>query len=122
MRSHQMSDVDTKKTIDGVEYDFQLLKLRDATKIEMRVIGLITALQSGGQVDEDALYEIGSKLCAGMTADDAEVASIDAYFAGKTLLFNRVVVAALEINFPDFFSALGIDVSDSFAALAKQIA
>ena len=122
MRSHPMSDVDTKKTIDGVEYDFQLLKLRDATKIEMRVIGLVTALQSGGHVDEDALYEIGSKLCAGMTADDAEVASIDAYFAGKTLLFNRVVVAALEINFPDFFSALGIDVNDSFANLAKQIA
>jgi len=117
-----MSDVNTKKTIEGVEYDFQLLKLRDATKIEMRVLALITALQNGTPVDEDALYEIGSKLCVGLTADDAEIASIDAYFAGKTLLFNRVIVAALEINFPDFFSALDINVSDSFANLASRIA
>lgn len=117
-----MSDIVTKKTIDGVEYDFQLLKLRDAAKIEMRVVALVTALQSGGQVDGDALYEIGLKICAGLTADDAEIASIDGYFAGKLLLFNRVVIAGLEINFPDFFSALGLDVNDSFADLAKKIA
>ncbi len=117
-----MSDIVAKKTIDGVEYDFQLLKLRDAAKIELRVVALVSALQSGGQIDEDALYEIGLKICAGLTADDAEIASIDGYFAGKLLLFNRVVIAGLEINFPDFFSALGIDVSDSFSTMASKLA
>jgi hypothetical protein len=107
------SDLNETVKIDGVEYNFQLLSLKDALKIEAQVIGLISAVMGKAEVDYDILYEIGKKICAGLLVDDFEVTDIDGYFKGKALLFNKVIMQGLKINFPDFFSELNKLGSDS---------
>lgn len=106
-------------TVEGIKYNFQLLGLKDAMKIESKVIGLIGSVMGKTVMDEDTLYDIGIKVCNGLLVDDFEVKSLDDHFKGKALLFNKVLLAGLRVNFPDFF--LGINKLDSNSAIKKAL-
>jgi len=116
------SEFNETVTIDGVEYNFQLLSLKDALTIEAQVIGLISAVSGKSEIDYNILYNIGKKICKGLLADDFEITDIDGYFKGKTFLFNKIIMAGLKANFPDFFLELDKLGSDSAikTALSKS--
>lgn len=101
-----MAKLNEEVTIDGAVYDFQLLNLKDAMRIESKVIGLIGSVMGKTVVDDDALYNIGVKICKGLLIDGFEVTDIDDYFKGKAMLFNKAIIEGLKVNFPDFFSEL----------------
>ena len=107
------SNFDEKVEIDGAEYNFQLLSLKDALKIESQVIKLISSVMGKSDMNYETLYEIGKKICKGLLIDDFEVSDIDAHFKGKALLFNKVIIEGLKVNFPDFFLELNSLGSDS---------
>jgi len=107
------SNFDEKVEINGEEYNFQLLSLKDALKIESQVIRLVSSVMGKTDMNYEALYEIGKKICKGLLIDDFEVSDIDAHFKGKTLLFNKVIIEGLKVNFPDFFLELNNLGSDS---------
>lgn len=91
--------------IDGKSYQFQLLSLADAMDVESRVASLIAQTMGKGEKDHGLLYAIGSKICKGLTVEDFEV-ELNTEFKGKALLFNKVVIAGVKANFPDFFTVL----------------
>lgn len=94
------------KTIDGKDYQFQLLSLGDAINVTNKIGGVVAGLMGKGERDDDLIYAIGKKVCAGLTIDDFEVKDLDAEFRGKVLLFAKVLGAGIQANFPDFFSEL----------------
>jgi hypothetical protein len=94
------------KTIDGIEYNFQLLKLRQAMQVQMSAIRLIAQSMGKGDPDDDLLYNIGCKICKGLVADGFEVTDVDGHFASKPMSFNKVIMAGMQLNFPDLFNEL----------------
>lgn len=108
---------DSIKTIDGVEYNFQLLKLRQAMQVQMSAVRLVAQSMGKGEPDDDLLYNIGCKLCKGLVADGFEVTEIDSYFASKPMAFNKVIIAGVQLNFPDLFN--GLKKSGSLGILDK---
>lgn len=106
-------------TIGGEVYNFELLKLKNALKIESKVISLIGAIMGKTSLDEDALYDIGIKICSGLLIDGFEIKDIDSHFRGKAMLFNKVIIEGLKINFPDFFSQL--NALDSGSKIKKAL-
>lgn len=93
-------------TIDKIEFDYQLLKLRQAMSVQMAVVRLVSGTMGKGEADDDLLYTIGIKLCKGLLADGFEILDIDDFFQGKPLLFNKVIIEGAKQNFPDLFDAL----------------
>jgi hypothetical protein len=94
------------ETIDGKAYQFQLLSLDDALQVESKVAALVAGMMGKGERDHTLLGSIGRTVCKGLTVDDFEVKDIDDEFRGAVLLFNKVVIAGVKVNFPDFFSIL----------------
>ena len=104
--------------IDGKSYQFQLLSLADAMDVESRVASLIAQTMGKGEKDHGLLFAIGSKICKDLTVDDFEI-KLEAEFRGKALLFNKVVIAGVKANFPDFFTALA---GSGDSAIAEALA
>ena len=114
------SDFSETVTIDGKSYQFQLLSLADAMDTESRVASLVAQIMGKGEKDHGLLFAIGSKICNGLTVDDFEV-ELEKEFKGKALLFNKVIIAGVKANFPDFFTLLTGSVDSPItAALAKS--
>lgn len=105
------SDFSETVVVEGKSYQFQLLSLADAMDVESRVASLIAQTMGKGEKDHGLLFAIGSKVCKGLTVDDFEV-DLNAEFKGKALMFNKVMIAGVKVNFPDFFTALA-ESSDS---------
>ena len=88
-----------KAIVDGVEYNFQPLKVKQALAITKKVAMLIAKPEVAG---DDDIYNISKAICNGLLADDFEV-NFDQYFNGKIMLLFKVMMAGLQINFPDLF-------------------
>ena len=106
--------------LEGKSYQFQLLDLAEALDVESRVASLVAQTMGKGEKDHSLLFTIGSKVCKGLTVDDFEVV-IETEFKGKALLFNKVMIAGVKANFPDFFTALAASEDSAIgAALAAS--
>jgi len=92
--------------VDGKEYQFELLDLKDALEVESKVASLVAQVMGKGEKDHNLLYSIGKKVCKNICEDGFEVKDIDAHFRGKALLFNKVMIQGVKANFPDFFSMI----------------
>jgi hypothetical protein len=114
------SDFTDKTTIDGKEYQFELLSLADALEVESKVASLIAQTMGKGEKDHKLLYQIGKKVCAGLCVDDFEIKDIDEAFRGKPLLFNKVMIAGVKANFPDFFTLLAGNEDSAIMEAVKQ--
>lgn len=108
------------ETIDGKVYQFQLLNLDDALQVESRVAALVAGMMGKGERDHTLLGSIGRTVCKGLTVDDYEVKDLNDEFRGATLLFNKVVIAGVKVNFPDFFSALSASNDSPIAEMLRE--
>lgn len=114
------SDFTETQTIDGKSYQFQLLSLSDALEVESKVAALVAGMMGKGERDHALLFAIGAKVCAGITIDDFEVSDLDSEFRGQVLLFNKVIIAGVKANFPDFFTLLMGSKDSPIAEALKQ--
>jgi hypothetical protein len=114
------SEFTETSTIDGKDYQFQLLSLSDALEVESQVAALVAGMMGKGERDHALLFSIGKKVCVGLTVDDFEVKDLDAEFRGKVLLFNKVIIAGVKANFPDFFTVLMGSEDSPIAEALKQ--
>ena len=115
------SDFTAKAEIDGKEYQFELLELVDAIEIESKAAALIAQTMGKGEKDHSLLYQIGKKVCHNLCEDGYEIKSIDAHFKGKALLFNKVMLQGVKVNFPDFFTLIaGSEDSAIMEAVKKS--
>lgn len=106
--------------IDGKGYQFQLLSLSDALQVESKVAALVAGMMGKGERDHSLLFDIGAKVCAGITIDDFEVKDLDSEFRGEVLRFNKVIIAGVKANFPDFFTVLMGSEDSPIAEALKQ--
>ena len=114
------SEFTATETVDGKVYQFQLLSLADALEVESQVASLVAGIMGKGERDHKLLYKIGAKVCEGLTADDFEVKVLDDEFRGKALLFNKVMIAGVKANFPDFFTLIAASEDSAIGAALKQ--
>jgi hypothetical protein len=106
--------------IDGKEYQFELLDLKDALHVESQVAAIVAQVMGKGEKDHTLLYKVGMKVCKNLCEDGFEIKDIDEHFRGKALLFNKVMIKGVQVNFPDFFTAIQSDDSAIGAALKKS--
>lgn len=106
--------------IDGKEYQFELLDLRDALHVESQVAAIVAQVMGKGEKDHTLLYKVGMKVCQKLCEDGFEVKDIDEHFRGKALLFNKVMIKGVQVNFPDFFTAIQSEDSAIGAALKQS--
>ena len=114
------SEFTDTSNIDGKDYQFQLLSLSDALEVESQVAALVAGMMGKGERDHGLLFTIGKKVCVGLTIDDFEVKDLDAEFRGNVLLFNKVIIAGVKANFPDFFTVLMGSEDSPIAEALKQ--
>lgn len=110
------SDFTETVKIDGKEYQFELLELSDALQVESQVASLIAQTMGKGEKDHSLLYNIGKKVCVNLCEDAFEIKDIDSHFKGKALLFNKVMIQGVKVNFPDFFTMMAGDEGSAIAA------
>ncbi len=90
-------------------------------EVESKIGALVAGMMGKGERDHGLLFSIGKTVCNGLTIDDFEIKDLDDEFRGKALLFNKVVIAGVRANFPDFFSMIESESDSPFAeALAAS--
>jgi len=108
-----MASLETKiVTVGENKYDIVLLNVSDALDVEADVINLFTLSQQG-KVKGSLIYSLAKTLLNAAEVNGKPL-DIDTHFSRKVGELNKVVLACLKENFPDFFG----EMSGSFM---KQI-
>jgi hypothetical protein len=115
--------------IDGKEYEFTKLKLKQQVSMQAQVIRAGMALAQGGNFDIEFQYSAAKKLFKFMTCEGYEVVlkdddddAIDEFFDSDLALFNKVFYAAVKFNFPSIFAKLTALANDKDSALSQGLA
>ncbi len=112
--------------IDGKEYEFTKLKLKQQVSMQAQVIRAGMALAQGGNFDIEFQYSAAKKLFKFMTCEGYEVVlkddeAIDEFFDSDLALFNKVFYAAVKFNFPSIFAKLTALAKDKDSALSQGL-
>lgn len=86
--------------IDGKSYQFELLPVFQAAKIEVMVGSLLFQIKNGAVEDFEILEKLSKIVFKNMCCDDFEVKDIEEHFFGEIEHFNVVLIQAVIANFP----------------------
>lgn len=94
----------TIKKVGDHKFDFQELSFEDWCAVQEKVPSLIAAI-SGAPLPEGTLTFVSQKMFKFCLVDGKEMGKIEDFFVGEMRpLYYRAILAAAEVNFPDFFA------------------
>lgn len=105
-------------TIDGVEFNFVLMKVKDALEVESMILSYVVQAKGGTAVDHSMIFKIAEKVLKHCLIDGEEC-DIEKHFSGRLMLLHKAALEGLKANSMDFFESLKAKGIDTDSLLKK---